>query len=78
MEKMTLSQVQEVLKLADYIYINYLHNSEWELLLDNNGMPFEYLSDAINYVRKNRPMFYYVQLSSYQQAMMGNGEWDNF
>ena len=78
MEKITLSQVQEVLKLVSYIYIQHLADDKWELLLDNNKMPFKYLSDAIRYVRNNPQMFYYVKLSSYQQAMMDNGEWDNF
>ena len=79
MEKLTLRQVENILMLSQYIYVKHITDIEWELFLDNDGNPFEYLSDAIRYFRNSEfSGSWGYQLSTYQQARMGNAEWDNF
>lgn len=77
MGTMTLSEVVKLVSLSDCIFVRDLFsNDEWKLLKSEDGETFTYMSDAIRYVRANG--IKYVQLSSFQQALMDNAEWDNF
>jgi len=78
MKKVTLEDVVVISLLKDCIYIKE-NFGEWYILLDKWEQPFYNLELAISYYRDNREKFNkYIQLSCYNQARIGNAEWDNF
>ena len=68
---------------TNLIFITHLNDgwqTEWELLLDREGEPFNDLNEAIKFVRAGRGterQVWGVGLSTFQQAQMKNAEWDN-
>lgn len=68
--------------------VSTLHNSiffklgcsnenEWKVLMDFDGNTFEFISDAIYFVRVHLKGET-VQLSSLSQALQNNSQWDNY
>jgi hypothetical protein len=66
---------KQVLQLSNSIFFRLDFKGEWRLLTDNNGNTFEFISEAKAFVREN--FCRYVELSTLEQALIGNGQWDN-
>jgi len=73
--KLTPKELQE---LTEAIFIKFpLGNDEFELLLDLNGHPLHNLDDAKK-VAKGRFGDTMWQISTFEQALINNGQIDNF
>lgn len=75
--RITIAQVQE---LTQSIFIRFIHISgSFILLTDPQGNTFTDIDEAIKFVRKNESFKEKsIELSTFEQAELGNGQWDNF
>ena len=71
--------IQKVEKLTESIFIRFIHISGSFILLTNTqGDSFTDIDEAIEFVRKNESFKEKsIELSTFEQAKLGNGEWDN-
>lgn len=74
MEDLTAKQVS---MLSNSIFFRLNFEGEWKVLTDFNGDTFETMIEAKTFVRENLGKNNYVELSSLEQALMNNGQWDN-
>ena len=72
----TVINVKDVNKLTELIYVRYNFKGEFQLLLDFESKPFECIDDAQSFLR-NHTQGCYWEISTYKQAMIGNGILDN-
>lgn len=79
MKNLTIDEVIKVSLLKECIYIRENFKGNWIVFLDKWNEPFTDILLAIQYFRDNREKYKgkYVELSTFTQARMGNGEWDN-
>jgi len=68
---------KQVSMLSNSIFFRLDFEGEWKILTDFDGNTFEFISDAKTFVRENLGKNNYVELSSLEQALMNNGQWDN-
>ena len=74
MEDLTAKQVS---MLSNSIFFKLDFEGEWKVLTDFDGNTFEFISEAKTFVRENLGKKHYVELSSFDQALRDNGQWDN-
>ncbi len=75
---MTQITVNNVQNLVNSIFIRLNFKGDWFVLTDVNGATFNSLDEAIDFVRANSLLKgNHVELSHFNQAMAGNGQWDN-
>jgi len=74
MENLTAKQVS---MLSNSIFFRLNFEGEWKVLTDFNGDTFVTMIEAKTFVRENLGKNNYVELSSFEQALMNNGQWDN-
>jgi len=75
---MTQITVNNVQNLVNSIFIRLNFKGDWFVLTDVNGATFNSLDEAIDFVRSNNLLrSNQVELSHFNQAMMGNSQWDN-
>lgn len=67
---------EEVSLAANSIWIRFLGQDEFSLLIDRDGNTFTHLVLAIENVREEQ--YKSVELATFEQALLNNGEWDNF
>ena len=72
--------IQQVQILTKSIFIRFINISgSFILLTDPQGNTFTDIDEAIEFVRKNESFKEkQIELSTFQQAQLGNGQWDNF
>ena len=68
---------KQVSMLSNSIFFRLNFEGEWKVLTDFNGDTFETIIEAKTFVRENLGKNNYVELSSFEQALMNNGQWDN-
>jgi len=68
---------KQVSMLSNSIFFRLDFEGEWKILTDFDGNTFEFISDAKTFVRDNLSENNFVELSSLEQALMNNGQWDN-
>ena len=68
---------KQVSMLSNSIFFRLNFEGEWKVLTDFNGDTFETMIEAKTFVRENLGKNNYVELSSFEQALMNNGQWDN-
>lgn len=68
---------KQVSMLSNSIFFRLNFEGEWKVLIDFNGNTFETMIEAKTFVRENLGKNNYVELSSLEQALMNNGQWDN-
>ena len=68
---------KQVSMLSNSIFFRLNFEGEWKVLTDFNGDTFETMIEAKTFVRENLGKNNYVELSSLEQALMNNGQWDN-
>lgn len=68
---------KQVSMLSKSIFFRLDFEGEWKILTDFDGNTFEFISDAKTFVRENLSKNNFVELSSLEQALMNNGQWDN-
>ena len=68
---------KQVSMLSNSIFFKLDFEGEWKVLTDFNGDTFETMIEAKTFVRENLGKNNYVELSSFEQALMNNGQWDN-
>ena len=68
---------KQVSMLSNSIFFRLDFEGEWKILTDFDGNTFEFISDAKTFVRENLSKNNFVELSSLEQALMNNGQWDN-
>lgn len=68
---------KQVLMLSNSIFFRLNFEGEWKVLTDFNGDTFETMIEAKTFVRENLGKNNYVELSSLEQALMNNSQWDN-
>jgi len=68
---------KQVLMLSNSIFFKLDFKGEWKVLTDFDGNTFATISSAKTFVRENLGKKHYVELSSFEQALMDNGQWDN-
>ena len=73
METLTIHQVNN---LTSSIFIKKELRGEFVLLRNNDGLCFDFMEEAIDFVRKEFPDKI-VQLATFNQALLGNACWDN-
>lgn len=69
--------IKTVEKLTNSIWVKF-DFGEFELLVDSNGNTFDCILDACEFLRGNNVDCHYWELASYNQAILGNSEIDNF
>jgi len=71
--------IQQVKDLNESIFIRFINISGSFILLTNTqGDSFKELSEAIEFVRKNESFREkQIELATFKQASLGNGQWDN-
>ncbi len=67
---------KQILQLSNSIFFRLDFKGEWNVLTDFDGNTFDFISEAKAFVRKHLSDRY-VELSTFNQALMGNGQWDN-
>jgi hypothetical protein len=72
----TVISVKDVNKLTELIYVRYNFKDEFILLLDFESKPFETMNEAQDFLRTHIKGCYW-EISTYEQAIMGNGMRDN-
>ena len=73
----TVINVKDVNKLTELIYVRYNFKGEFQLLLDFESKPFECIDDAQSFLRNHTQGCCTWEISTYKQAMIGNGILDN-
>jgi len=68
---------KQVSMLSNSIFFRLNFEGEWKVLTDFNGDTFVTMIEAKTFVRENLGKNNYVELSSFEQALMNNGQWDN-
>jgi len=68
---------KQVSMLSNSIFFKLDFEGEWKVLTDFDGNTFEFISEAKTFVRENLGKKHYVELSSFDQALRDNGQWDN-
>ena len=68
---------KQVSMLSNSIFFRLNFEGEWKVLTDFNGDTFETMIEAKTFVRENLGKKHYVELSSFDQALRDNGQWDN-
>lgn len=68
---------KQVSMLSNSIFFRLNFEGEWKVLTDFNGNTFETMIEAKTFVREDLGKNNYVELSSFEQALMNNGQWDN-
>jgi len=68
---------KQVSMLSNSIFFRLNFEGKWKVLIDFNGNTFETMIEAKTFVRENLGKNNYVELSSLEQALMNNGQWDN-
>ena len=68
---------KQVSMLSNSIFFKLDFDGEWKVLTDFDGNTFEFISEAKTFVRENLGKKHYVELSSFDQALRDNGQWDN-
>jgi hypothetical protein len=68
---------KQVSMLSNSIFFRLNFEGEWKVLTDFNGDTFETMIEAKTFVRENLGKNNYVELSSLEQALMNNSQWDN-
>lgn len=68
---------KQVSMLSNSIFFKLDFEGEWKVLTDFDGNTFETMIEAKTFVRENLGKKHYVELSSFEQALMDNGQWDN-
>jgi hypothetical protein len=68
---------KQVSMLSNSIFFKLDFKGEWKVLTDFDGNTFETMIEAKAFVRENLGKKHYVELSSFEQALMDNGQWDN-
>ena len=68
---------KQVSMLSNSIFFRLNFEGEWKVLIDFNGNTFETMIEAKTFVIENLGKNNYVELSSLEQALMNNGQWDN-
>lgn len=68
---------KQVSMLSNSIFFRLNFEGEWKVLTDFNGDTFETMIEAKTFVRENLSKNNYVELSSLEQALMNNSQWDN-
>ena len=76
MLNLTAEQVS-TLHNSIFFKLGYSNENEWKVLMDFDGNTFEFISDAIYFVRVHLKGET-VQLSSLSQALQNNSQWDNY
>jgi hypothetical protein len=75
MKNLTATQVAQ---LAESIFIRLNFEGDFMILTNFDGSNFTDLDDAIDFVRASTlGRANHIELSHFDQAMSGNGEWDN-
>lgn len=69
----TALKVQE---LKNAIFIRFSLEGDFRLLTNEVGDTFEWMGEAIDFVRANHSD-QQVELACFENACLGNGEWDN-
>ena len=67
---------KQVLQLSNSIFFRLNFEGDWNVLTDFNGNTFEFISEAKKFVREHLSDRH-VELATFKQALIGNGEWDN-
>jgi len=67
---------KDVNRLTELIYVRYNFEGEFTLLLDFESNPFETMNEAQDFLRTHIKGCYW-EISTYEQAIMGNGMRDN-
>ena len=68
---------KQVSMLSNSIFFKLDFEGEWKVLTDFDGNTFETMIEAKTFVRENLGKKHHVELSSFEQALMDNGQWDN-
>ena len=68
---------KQVSMLSNSIFFKLDFKGKWKVLTDFNGNTFETMIEAKTFVRENLSNNHFVELSSLEQALMNNGQWDN-
>ncbi len=68
---------KQVSMLSNSIFFRLNFEGDWKVLTDFNGNTFKTMIEAKTFVRENLSKNHYVELSSFEQALMNNGQWDN-
>lgn len=79
MKTTTIFTSQFLGQFEQLIFITKLNEgweTEWEILLDDSGLAFLDLNDAIIFVREKK-WGWGLGLADFEQARCGNAEWDN-
>jgi hypothetical protein len=83
MKKIKLGEVIKISLLRNCICCRINFKGDWFIFLDKWGDPFDNISLAISYFRENDEYYkklynaYYFELSEFEQARMGESNWDN-
>lgn len=83
MKKVTLEQVIKISLLRNSICCRINFKGDWFIFLDKFGEPFDDISLAISHFRENDKYYkdlynaYYFELSEFEQARIGESNWDN-
>jgi len=73
MENLTAQQVS---RLTDAIFVRTGFDLDFKLLVNLQGENFFTMDEAIDFVRAHF-QHCHVELSTLEQAMLGNAQWDN-
>jgi len=68
---------KQVSMLSNSIFFKLDFEGEWKVLTDFDGNTFGTIIEAKTFVRENLGKKHYVELSSFDQALIDNGQWDN-
>jgi hypothetical protein len=75
---MTQVTANNVQNLVNSVFIRLNLKGDWFVLTDVNGATFNSLDEAIDFVRANNLLSgNQIELSHFNQAMLGNAQWDN-
>ena len=73
MKNLTAKQVSN---LSNSIFFRLNFEGDWHLLTNFDGNTFEFISEAKTFVREHLEGEI-VELSTLEQALLNNGQWDN-
>ena len=73
MKNLTAKQVSN---LSNSIFFRLNFEGDWHLLTNFDGSTFEFISEAKTFVREHLGGEI-VELSTLEQALLNNGQWDN-
>jgi hypothetical protein len=63
-------------ELSNAVFVRFGFNDDFKVLLDQEGKTFEFVSDAVPFVREHHSD-QHVELADFRTALSGDSNWDN-